>query len=259
LTFFNHISCNINLSCIGNRCAGISTSPNPFNVIRLKFNFNGLFVLRLGTECYADCAATMMEGLPPLLPQHDSEVQVAILVVCGESKNGYDLFWGVLELAVPEFDPTVPINQPWWNWDTDVLAFDSHDGFLHMHLSLVCHDGLYYCPTDAFTINHSPIRVNSAWAPTNATILCVSSNCPQSVLRCPLQYKPTTKARQLESEVWLLCLESPGVYQVGVLPQLTTGLPPALDYHPFQFVNFKEQARILKQVAQHLAVRTTKR
>jgi hypothetical protein len=45
------------------------------------------------------------------------------LAVCGESKNGYDLFWWVLELAVPGFDPTVPINQPWWNWDMDVLAF----------------------------------------------------------------------------------------------------------------------------------------
>jgi hypothetical protein len=74
-------------------------------------------------EYYADCAATMMEVLPCLLPQHDSEVQVAILAVRGESKNGYNLFWWVLELAVPGFNPTVPIDQPRWNRDTDVLTF----------------------------------------------------------------------------------------------------------------------------------------
>jgi hypothetical protein len=84
------------------------------------------------------------------------------------------------------------------------LQFDSHDGFLHVHLSLVCHDGLYYCPTDVFTLDHSPIRVNSAWAPTDATVLCVTNNRPQSVLRWPSCYEPTTKAHQLESEVWLL-------------------------------------------------------
>ncbi len=91
-----------------------------------------------------------------------------------------------------------------------------------MHLSLVCHDGLYYCPTDVFTIDHSPIRVNSAWAPTDATVLRVSSNRPQSILQRPSRYEPTMKARQLELEVWLLRLGSPGVDQLDVLPQLTT-------------------------------------
>jgi hypothetical protein len=57
------------------------------------------------------------------------------------------------------------------------------------------------------------------------------------------------KARQLESEVWLLWLGSPGLDQLDVLPQLTTGLPPIFNYHPFQFVDFKEQARIQKQAA----------
>ncbi len=54
-----------------------------------------------------------MEVLPRLLPSHDSEVQVAISAVHGKSKNGYDLFWRVLELTVPGFDPTIPIDQPW--------------------------------------------------------------------------------------------------------------------------------------------------
>jgi hypothetical protein len=73
--------------------AGYLLPLMPFDVIRLNFNFEGLFVPGLGTECYADCAAALMEVLPRLIPTLDSEVQVAILAVRGESKNGYNLFW----------------------------------------------------------------------------------------------------------------------------------------------------------------------
>jgi hypothetical protein len=62
------------------------------------------------------------------------------------------------------------------------LHFDSHDGLLHMLLNLECHDGLYYCLTDVFTIDHSPIKINSAWTPTNTTILRVANDRPQSIL-----------------------------------------------------------------------------
>jgi hypothetical protein len=74
-----------------------------------------------------------MEVLPCLLPPHDLEVQVAISVVCSKSKNGYNLFWRLLELAVPGFDPTTPIDQPRWNRDTDVLEF-SREHELHFCL-----------------------------------------------------------------------------------------------------------------------------
>ncbi len=43
--------------------------------------------------------------------------------------------------------------------------------------------------------------------------------------------------------------------QLDVLPQNITGLPFTFKYHPFRFVNFKEQARIRKQAAQRSAVR----
>jgi len=38
-----------------------------------------------------------------------------------------------------------------------------------------------------------------------------------------------------------------------------TGLPATFDYHPFRFVDFKEQARIRKQAAQRSAIRTQER
>ena len=42
--------------------------------------------------------------------------------------------------------------------------------------------------------------------------------------------------------------------QLYVLPQNVTGLPTTFDYHPFRFIDFKEQAHIHKQAAQRLAV-----
>jgi hypothetical protein len=54
-------------------------------------------------------------------------------------------------------------------------------------------------------------------------------------------------------------LGSLGVTQLDVLPKNVTGLSPTFNYHPFWFVDFKEQARIRKQAAQRLAVRTPER
>ncbi len=59
--------------------------------------------------------------------------------------------------------------------------------------------------------------------------------------------------------MWLLCLGFPGVTQLNVLPQFATGLPSHFAYHPFRFVDFKEQAQIWKQAAKRLAVCTTER
>ena len=61
------------------------------------------------------------------------------------------------------------------------LCFNSHDGFLHMALALVCRDGLYYCPADVFTINHSPVRINTFQVPAVATVLRVIGKRPQSI------------------------------------------------------------------------------
>ncbi len=46
-----------------------------------------------------------------------------ISAVRSELKNGYDLFWRILELAVPGFDPTITIEPPKWTRDTDILEF----------------------------------------------------------------------------------------------------------------------------------------
>jgi hypothetical protein len=63
----------------------------------------------------------------------------------------------------------------------------------------------------------------------------------------------------VESEVWLLRLGSPGVHQLDALPGNVTGIPSVFEYHPFRFIDFKEQARIRKQAAQRSAVCTNER
>ncbi len=42
-----------------------------------------------------------------------------------------------------------------------------------------------------------------------------------------------------------------------MLPGNATGIPSVFEYHPFHFLDFKEQAQVRKQAAKHLATRTT--
>ena len=129
------------------------------------------------------------------------------------------------------------------------IRFDSHDGFITMVINLVCRDGLYYCPTDVFTLGHRPTLPECATLPTFPVpkVNRVVNPPPPPVLQRSSHFAPTSKAQQLESAVWLLRLGSPGVTQLDVLPQNATGLPATFDYHPFRFVDFKEQARIRKK------------
>ena len=55
----------------------------------------------------------------------------------------------------------------------------------------------------------------------------------------------------------MLRLGSPGEYQLDMLPGNVTGTPLVFEYHPFRFVDFKEQAHIRKQSAHRSAERTT--
>jgi hypothetical protein len=60
-----------------------------------------------------------------------------------------------------------------------------------------------------------------------------------------------------ESKLWILCLGSPGENQLELLPGNVTGIPPGFHYHPFWFLDWKEEAGIKKQAASKSAERTT--
>jgi hypothetical protein len=55
--------------------------------------------------------------------------------------------------------------------------------------------------------------------------------------------------------MWMLRLGSPGEHQLELLPRNATGIPLVFEYHPFRFLDFKEQAWIRKQAAQRSAER----
>jgi hypothetical protein len=116
------------------------------------------------------------------------------------------------------------------------IRFDSADGFLKMLLTLKCHDGLYYCPTNIYTVN----QASTPTTHTSPSISRVAVATPPSTQIRPLRYTPITKSKQLESELWLLRLGSPGVTQLDLIPSNTTGTPAEFAYHPFCFIDFKE-------------------
>ena len=64
-----------------------------------------------------------MDVLPHILPKENSDVESVTFSVGYESNNGFDLLWRVLELVVPGFKSTNPVQVPSWNRDSDILSF----------------------------------------------------------------------------------------------------------------------------------------
>ncbi len=95
----------------------------PFDSICLVFGFEGLCPSGLGTIWYAAIASAWMDVLPRLLPQRDSDIELLKFTVGYESNNGFDLMWHVLELAVPGFKSTNPVQVPLWSAASDILSF----------------------------------------------------------------------------------------------------------------------------------------
>ncbi len=135
-------------------------------------------------------------------------------------------------------------------WDPSIpgsLCFTSQDGLRSMQFLLHCRDGLYYCETDVYTVDHDPVRPTCARTTNN--------NLPPPV-HCPAsKFVPTTRAQQVESEVWALRFGSPGEGQLDKLPKHVDGTPPVFKYHPFRHIDFKEQAYIRNQPSRKTAER----
>jgi hypothetical protein len=122
------------------------------------------------------------------------------------------------------------------------IQFDSNDGLLLMALMLECHNGLYYCHIDIYTVD--PTKRSSVspltLVPAVGRVLTPDTS---SSLWQPSRYVPTSKSKQLESKLWLLRLGSPGVTQLDILLGNAVGIPTEFNHHPFLFVDFKSQAQ----------------
>ena len=124
-------------------------------------------------------------------------------------------------------DPTLPGS----------LKFSNATNNVSMTISLTCRNGLYYCQTDTYAQDITPVRTK--------TYKLYTGERP----------KPTTKARQIESELWLLRFGSPCESQLNTLPLRVTGLPSKFEWHPFRYIDFKEQAYARKQPVNKFAKR----
>ncbi len=134
---------------------------------------------------------------------------------------------------------------------TGAICFTSSSGLHSITLELEKWDELYYCPTDVFTVDHDPVR-----SPI-PTILCIAAPDPPPLPKCSNQYMPVTQDCMTESELWMLRLGSPGEQQLDMLPGNVTGIPPGFQYHPFCFIDWKEEVHIQKQMALRSAEQTT--
>jgi hypothetical protein len=124
------------------------------------------------------------------------------------------------------------------------LRFTNKDGLLVVFFDMEYRNGLYYCSMDVVTVGNNPIWVSCSRA---QALTLSNTNC------LPSKFIPTSIARQVESKVWMLCLGSPGEYQLDVLPNNVINMPAIFEYHPFQLINFKEQAYIYKMATQQTA------
>ena len=62
-------------------------------------------------------------------------------------------------------------------------------------------------------------------------------------------YIPVSSNCLTELELWMLQLGSPGEDQLDFLPGKVTGIPPSFHYHPFWYIDWKEEAWVQKQAA----------
>jgi hypothetical protein len=84
-----------------------------FDAIYIPFSFEGLCPPGLGTGRYAEISSAFMELLPCLLPVGSIPCVSAVVDTDSmESNNGYDLHFCVMVLAIPGFDPTLPLLAP---------------------------------------------------------------------------------------------------------------------------------------------------
>jgi hypothetical protein len=92
-------------------------------------------------------------------------------------------------------DPTIPGH----------LCFSSHDGILSMFFNLDCRNGLYYCTTNAYIVDHDPVHIRC-----HCTVVSTNGHSGVIPTQHPSKFVPTSKARQAESEVWALRFGYPG-------------------------------------------------
>jgi hypothetical protein len=118
--------------------------------------------------------------------------------------------------------------------DLGSICFSSDSGLYSITISLEKRDGLYYCPTDVFTVDRDPVRPSE---PIIRRAVAPIASRPPGLPWRQKRYTTVTRDRLTESELWMLQLGLPGEDQLDLLPGNVTGVPPGFHYHPFRFLD----------------------
>ena len=122
------------------------------------------------------------------------------------------------------------------------LKFQTTLNKITVDIPLHMRNGLYYCNAESFVLAKStpfPDFVQSSNAP-------LATASPPVPLAAKLA-KPTTRAKQIEAELWSARLGFPAEWQLDVITDAADGLPDHFAQHPFSKHLVKADAAIAKQ------------
>jgi hypothetical protein len=89
-------------------------------------------------------------GITPTPSSHIKfRVQAKLSAVLNTSCNVYDLMWCILELFIPGFDPTIPIAQPQWLRDDNILDISQKH---HLYFQLQVKKNMFFSSHDQTNI-----------------------------------------------------------------------------------------------------------
>jgi hypothetical protein len=115
-------------------------------------------------------------------------------------------------------------------------------------LTLQQNNGLYYCNSETFDIfndyDEAKPTINRM---TMQDVDIQTEEIKKRPKRQPKRHTPASKAKILESETWYLRLGGCSETALEDLTEHAIGLPKSFEWHPFRFIDFKEQARIQKR------------
>jgi hypothetical protein len=136
--------------------------------------------------------------------------------------------------------------------------------FIDNENSSACSDGNYdndIPPAAPAVLNDDPRTATMPMADMTGSPTCISADLTPS--RPPVQQLApprsrvsvcrTNLARQLELKIWAARLGHCGKDQLISLATHADGLPNSFEFHPFWYINWKEQARIRKHAARCVA------
>ena len=126
-------------------------------------------------------------------------------------------------------------------------------------ITLQQRNGLYFINSTMFKIQNDTMATTPHFIPTTfdgftANKVQITESATQTMPKQPRRmappsnkYQPTSKAKILESETWYLRMGGGNEQSLEKLTQHALGIPKHFEWHPFRYIDFREQARVRKQ------------